>query len=98
MTPAPPATTPAPAPPAARRNVLASLPAVVVVTVLALLVPTFPAHADLWPGDLVPTPAVAGPERFGVAAAPVTGVPSPATGRRPAAGWSARRECAARAR
>jgi len=83
MTSAHPPVSPARVAPVARRSAAVSLP-IAVLAVLALLLPATPAHAEVWPGDLLPTPALVGPERHGVAAAPVTGVPSPATGRRPA--------------
>jgi len=56
-----------------------------VLTILALLLTTSPARAEVWPGDHRATPGGwAGAERYGAAAAPVTGAPGPVpSGARP---------------
>lgn len=57
----------------------ACLPVLAVLTVLALLLTTSPAGAAVWPGDDVEVPLGVwpGPERYGAAAAPITGAPGP---------------------
>lgn len=76
MTPAHPLTTPAPRSRTAGSGVRASLPVLAVLTVLALLITASPARAEVWPGDLSGSLGDwPGPERYGAAAAPITGVP-----------------------
>lgn len=83
MTPAHPATAPAPRT-ATAPGVRASLPLLAALTALALLLTAPPARAELWPGDHLTAPGWAGAERYGAAAAPVTGAPGPvSTGARP---------------
>ena len=86
MSPAHPATTTVPRSRDAWQRVRTTGPALAVLTTLALLLGTVPAQAEVWPGDAPPAPAAtwAGPERYGAAAAPVTGAPGPTTsGARP---------------
>lgn len=51
MTPAHPVAAPAPQPRPLGRGVRTSLPVLAVLTVLALLLTTSPARAEVWPGD-----------------------------------------------
>lgn len=85
MTPAHPDAAPAPRPLHLRRGVHASLPVLAVLTVLALLLTTSPARAVVWPGDdLGAQGSWSGPQRYGAAAAPVTGAAGAvSTGARP---------------